>query len=298
MSKFASLRKQLAENKARAAGGSFFRIPDGRTTVRVLPASSQDSEENFYRPIGQHFNVKPDKPVVCPAFSDNREDDCPICDLANLYRANGDEELARQIQVRKQFLFRILVRGKESDGVQIAMFPTTVFNAIAEILSNEEEYGDCLDFKEGRDFIITRSGSGLSTRYQVAPAGKSSPILNSAKSTKALLNNLGSIFDYFTIPSSSELKALIASMGEDDDEEDSTSSKSSDVWEDDDEDIEDDIEDSDGDDAEDDDTEESLDDDEDEDMWEDDDDEDEEPVKKAVSKTKRKLQSRMKKAAK
>lgn len=207
--RLAEALKNVANSRGSGDFLKFFKIPNGKTRIRILPASAQDDEEEWFIPVGQHYNV--DKyAVLCPNETHWAREVCPICQAIEGLKSNGDIEGAKKIALKKSYYIRVLVRNnRDAVGVQYLRLPSTLFEAIGEIVFESEEYGDVLSWSKGRDIMIKRTGQGLDTKYSAAPAANPSPVDASKAVMKEIKDSLESFPPMVTPPSEEELRALI-----------------------------------------------------------------------------------------
>lgn len=250
--KFKKMQKQKEERAAGGGGGQkYLQLADGKNIVRILPAKSE--LEDIITETAMHYNVGPAKKVVkCPAYIGK---ECPICargeelkkeawTLANkVKRSGGDSkkdpkvtkafERARAFAPRPRFFANAIplqLGSEKFDGklVQVFGMPQTIADAILSIVTDMEEFGNVLDLKKGRDFIIKKSGDGLNTRYEVSlrDADRSNPVhSNRLKDLHDLAEEAGGF------PTTKEVRAILegdssdASDDDEDEEDDKPSSK-------------------------------------------------------------------------
>lgn len=203
MAKLAERLNQLNQQSNRSNSGmSFLDIKDGRNVVRILPPHS--SSEMFYEEAWVHYGVgkseenKKGSMVVCPTtLGDHMK--CPVCELSKQFRAlskkkdDSYDKQAREIMRKKRVYYNAIDRGedistytkdgdtwKNEDGeegspVKVMSSGVGVFKDLLGYIC-DPEYGDITDAEEGLDVIITKSGSGFNTKYEVKTARKESAI--------------------------------------------------------------------------------------------------------------------------
>lgn len=212
--------QNVLDRESRSGGGSgmnkdnIWKPPKGRTAIRILPAPGKDasgnavSPEEFFQPVGYHYNLKENNvPVVCPNYTFYEDESCPVCEAL----AAGDipSDLYQKYRLVKRYVVQAIIRGKEADGPKYAILPVTVFTAIANILKEQEEWGNCLHPVKGRDFHIERSGEGLKTEYTTMPAAKQRPILSTREEIKALYEGMSTIREVINVDSPDEIEKLV-----------------------------------------------------------------------------------------
>lgn len=201
------LAERLAQlNTKNNTGGSsldFITIKDGRNLIRVLPP--KDGAEWFAKEVFVHYGVgkKGDNKgtmVVCPTtYGDDKP--CPVCELSrelyNLSKKKDDNysKQAREIGRKKRVYYNAINRaedlsvyekneegkwinkdsGEEERPVKVFASGIGVYKDIMGIIV-DPEYGDITDATVGLDLIITKSGTGFNTNYDVKTVRKESAI--------------------------------------------------------------------------------------------------------------------------
>nr|WP_128083454.1 hypothetical protein [Methylobacterium sp. B34] len=182
-----------AKNRYTRNTSKFVKLKEGKTRVRIIA-----TEEKFWQDLGVHW-IKTDlsgKPVAVVGCHDLVKDEaCPICAaIDKAMKAATDDDtvkLVKEWTTRKSVLVKAIIRdgADASPDPQILELTPSTFGTIVSMI---EEYGsevDPLSPTEGMDFVITRSGKGLDTRYEPMPALKSQP-LTKDQITKAKEINL------------------------------------------------------------------------------------------------------------
>jgi len=210
MSKLAEALRRTRE-RSQSNFLPLFKFPDGKCDIRILPAAKAagDDAEDWFLPVGFHYNVEEKRPVFCPFETNWAEEDCPICEMVSELRSNGMNEEAQKVSVRRQFLVRAIIRGEEDKGPQAVRLPSTLFTAIGTIISDTEAFGNCLHPTKGRDIRVTKTGTGLGTTYSAMPLPKQRKVLDSVDEIKEMFKELTTITDLVSVPDASELTKLI-----------------------------------------------------------------------------------------
>lgn len=208
------VKRQMAERSGKDFL-PFFKFPDGKTDIRILPAERGADSEEWFTVVGAHYNVVDNKPLTCRYETYWAEDKCPICELVQEMFEAGEREEAKKLNVRRSYFVRGIVRGEEEKGVQLIRLPVTLFDSILEIIEDEDAFGDVLNAgNKGRDIRVAKSGQKLQTKYQAQALPKNRPLLGTKEEILELLNGLGSIDEIVAVPSYDELnKALDEGLG-------------------------------------------------------------------------------------
>jgi len=175
-SKLDALRQKLKETDMGGSRG-FWAPKEGQNVIRILPEVGE--MDYFFQEVGRHY-LPDKKSVYCPDFVSGGDLDCPVCDLVKeLYDAgdSASREVAGRIRVRKMYWMNVMVLDDDIPSGPFIYTPgITVFSSIASLI-NDPDYGDITDLYEGTNITVERSGTGLSTEYQVVPKRKVTPVL-------------------------------------------------------------------------------------------------------------------------
>jgi len=175
----AERKKLLADVQARMSetaktfGGqtAFWKCKEGRSIIRILPPVG-NMESAFWQEVGKHYIPGAEHSLTCPKFTAGL--DCPVCEYVDeLYKAGDDasKELAGKLRVSKQYWVNIIDRENEDAGPQVYTPGPSVFKSIYGLVA-DPEYGDIYDPYEGWDLVISRTGQGINTEYEVQPRAR------------------------------------------------------------------------------------------------------------------------------
>lgn len=174
-----------AMRQERVGGSEFWNPSDGDSRVRIMPPATEEAE-NFWFKTGTHYGVGPDERVVpCPTESGVSEK-CYLCRLVKrLGKGDEDEQdEAKRMAARPRYLVSIVDYAEPEAGIRVWQCPVTVMRLLRKFRLNEDEYGDMTDLEDGYDILITKTGTGINTKYDATPARK-----NTKFPTKDLLNH-------------------------------------------------------------------------------------------------------------
>lgn len=148
---------------------------EGKFPIRILPPMKKNGEKAFFFSHKTHYidNI----PYECSyqAIPDSngemhQAEPCPICAfVSKLYNSSekGSDEwkLAGDLKAKKRYVSRIIVRGKDDETTpEFYEYGPRIWEKLFNIIV-ESEFGNILDAKEGRDFIIHKTGTGRGTNY-------------------------------------------------------------------------------------------------------------------------------------
>jgi hypothetical protein len=206
ISKLAERLAQLSRgNNNSSSSMGFINIKDGRNVIRLLPKRDGDETSLFgeqevfvHYGVGKSETNKNGSMVVCPTtYGDDKA--CPVCELAaelrKLSKKKDDsyDKQARQVQRKKRVYYNAVSRaedlnsykyddgqkkwfnkdGEEESPIKVLGTGIGVYRDVLGIIC-DPEYGDVTDFSQGLDLIITKSGTGFNTEYDVKTVRKES----------------------------------------------------------------------------------------------------------------------------
>lgn len=178
-----------AKNKYQNNNGKTVKPKEGRNTFRILAPTPEQADwvpatGQFWRDLGVHW-IKPDenaKPSVVLGDSEIVFDKPCVVNTAiqmaiESAMTEEDKKLYESWRSRKTVLINALDRNDNDNHVVLELTATT-FGKYLDLLEIHADAGvDITSQTEGLDIIITRSGKGLQTEYDVAAApGVSKPV--------------------------------------------------------------------------------------------------------------------------
>ena len=167
---------------------SFWRPESGPNKIRILPGWVTEQPILPFVALAQHFlGGEEKKSYTCPA-TPGIDRDCPICKVARLMKrkpSDVEQELGKAISARHVYLWNVIVRGKEGDGVKVLSAAGSAHKEILGYAADDANWPNFLDLERGADIILEKTGTGLQTRYAIRIATPSTPVLrNLAESYK------------------------------------------------------------------------------------------------------------------
>ena len=201
-----AIKKKLESMQKTSNGGSNnsasnvkrFKPSIGKQTVRVVPFKFNKefpfTEMRFYYGIGS-------KKVIASPLNWGEKD--PIAEFAKQLRGTNDKEnwrLAKTLDPKTRIYAPVIVRGEESEGVQLWEFGKEIYEAFLQMAA-DEEVGDFSDIMSGRDIkLITVGPDVTGTKYNkttIAPSMKTSPLSNDSKLVEKLLDEQENPLDLY-----------------------------------------------------------------------------------------------------
>jgi hypothetical protein len=148
----------------------------------------------FYYGIGS-------KKVIASPLNWGEKD--PIAEFAKQLRGTNDKEnwrLAKKLDPKTRIYAPVIVRGEESEGVQLWEFGKEIYEAFLQMAA-DEEVGDFSDIMSGRDIkLITVGPDVTGTKYNkttIAPSMKTSPLSSDSKLVEKLLDEQENPLDLY-----------------------------------------------------------------------------------------------------
>lgn len=184
----AGKQKDMAAKKSRQ---NTLKPAAGKHTYRILPSWRGGDDKQFWHDFSMHFikttesikaGNKPAAVYICSSKTFDKP--CEVCAaIEKMMAVSTDDDTTKQLKEAKsaqRYLMNVLhLTGDEPDKPQVMEVGTGVFEGVCNLIG---EYGDITDLNEGIDLVITRSGTGLDTKYAVMPAAKSKPVNKSVMS--------------------------------------------------------------------------------------------------------------------
>jgi hypothetical protein len=185
-----AIKKKLESMQKTTNGGSNnnssnvkrFKPTVGKQTVRVVPFKYNKefpfTEMRFYYGIGS-------KKVIASPLNWGEKD--PIAEFAKQLRGTNDKEnwrLAKKLDPKTRIYAPVIVRGEESEGVQLWEFGKEIYEAFLQMAA-DEEVGDFSDIMSGRDIkLVTVGPESTGTAYNktsIAPSMKTTSLSEDSK---------------------------------------------------------------------------------------------------------------------
>lgn len=171
-----SLEDAREEEKALAEmnKGKFHKLKDGKNRLRFLPAKV--GGRTFLK-VHQHFvkvgDMEGTAMFNCPRRMASQP--CIVCSDAEYLGGTGstaDYDVAGKMFAQFKVFANVIDRDNPDVGPVTLAMGKTIYEAIVKIRSDENDGGDFTDPEEGFDIIVTKSGTGLNTKYEVRPSMK------------------------------------------------------------------------------------------------------------------------------
>jgi len=184
-----AIKKKLESMQKTSNGGSNnssnvkrFKPTIGKQTIRIVPFKYNKefpfTEMKFYYGIGS-------KKVIASPLNWGEKD--PIAEFAKQLRGTNDKEnwrLAKKLDPKTRIYAPVIIRGEESEGVQLWEFGKEIYEAFLQMAA-DEEVGDFSDIMSGRDIkLVTVGPESTGTAYNktiIAPSMKTSALSEDSK---------------------------------------------------------------------------------------------------------------------
>ena len=171
------MRAKLDAAKGKGNKTGFWKPPEGKTTIRIVPTPDGDPFKQYWF----HYNLA-SHGFLSPKRNFN-EDDALDEFVRGLWKSGTEEDkkLARDLMAKQRFFAPVLVRGEEDRGVQIWGFGKMAYQQLLELVLNPD-YGDITDTEEGTDLEIKyEKPAGASfPKATITPRRRTSPMCSDA----------------------------------------------------------------------------------------------------------------------
>lgn len=189
----AALEKDAGKTAA-LSGGNFMDLLEGENVVRFLPPPV-GSESPFRMTAMHYIDAVPglEKMVVfaCPRVE--LKQPCIACQKSAELNSSGnpvDREMAYKISAGLRIYANVLDRKNPEAGVRVLGFGKSIQSGLAAIRKSARLGGDFTNpTDKGFDIIITRTGTGMQTRYAVMADRNSSPLAETEEEIMFLIEN-------------------------------------------------------------------------------------------------------------
>lgn len=146
------------------------KLKPGKNRVRLLPGWRKGEEHVWFQDFGQHFikDAADQLQAVYLCSHATYEKPCEVCNaLAAASRGVTDDEtlevLAKAKASRTVLINALMLDSDQPNTPVILELKRGVFGKLVEIV--EEWSGSPLDPEKGQEIIMTREGTGLTTKY-------------------------------------------------------------------------------------------------------------------------------------
>lgn len=167
------LRKQLKDAQERRATGFVAYVKED-TTLRILPFKDPESGKELVAREFRQWRPKGEGRPVAHRGNWGKPD------LFEAVKAEASDFPWRETTA---YLVNGVEIGGQSDELKTWQLPASVYEAVVEILL-DEEFENVLDLKAGLPFKIKRTGAGLKTKYSVMVGQKPVDVTKYVKQVK------------------------------------------------------------------------------------------------------------------
>lgn len=212
----ALVRQQMKKLKTKRGGT--WRPEKGKNIIRILPPWSE--EGYWYKDALRHYVPGKGKTgegkgvIPCSANDGSR---CAICDMRTKLGESAKpsrQKMADELKPSREYYVNLVDMNNADAGVQVGRLAESVINKLLEYML-EPEWGDFTDPHEGYNVILTRTGEGLKTQYDVRLSKTSTPL-----KTKRWLRKLQDLDKLFPSASYADTRAFLAKDEEAEEEDD------------------------------------------------------------------------------
>jgi len=198
------MRNRLSAMQSKQSGkGSgekksvFWKPSVGKQVIRVVP--SKYNKKNPFTEMYFHYGIGKNT-MVSPINFGEKD---PIVEFAKQLRTTSDKEnwrLAKKFDPKVRIFAPVIVRGEESEGVQLWEFGKEIYEAFLQMAA-DEEVGDFTDVLTGRDIkLVTVGPESTGTKYNkttIAPSMKTTELTKDSKSIETWLEEQENPLDMY-----------------------------------------------------------------------------------------------------
>lgn len=150
-------------------------LKKGENKLRLMPPTKEGAD--WAREAAYHHNLVEKRALLC--LKETYGQACPVCEQVEALRStrdSKDRELAKEYSAKFRCFVNALILDGEGKG-EVKVVPLTwgIYKELLTYFSNEE-YGDITDPEGGSNILITKTGEGLQTEYDLKIARKPSPV--------------------------------------------------------------------------------------------------------------------------
>mgnify|MGYP003650354164 FL=1 len=167
-----------------------FKPSVGKQTIRVVP--SKFNKEYPFIEMLFHYSIGSKRVIASPLNWGEKD---PIAEFAKQLRSTNDKDnwrLAKKFDPKTRIFAPVIVRGEESEGVQMWEFGKEVYEAFLN-LAADEEVGDFTNIVDGRDIKLVTVGPDVTgTAYNkttISPSMKQSSLSSDAAQVELWLED-------------------------------------------------------------------------------------------------------------
>jgi hypothetical protein len=208
--KLESMQKTSNGSSNNSSNVKRFKPTVGKQTVRVVPFKHNKEfpfiEMKFYYGIGS-------RKVIASPLNWGEKD--PIAEFAKQLRGTNDKEnwrLAKKLDPKVRIFAPVIIRGEETEGVQLWEFGKEIYEAFLQMAA-DEEVGDFTDIMTGRDIkLVTVGPESTGTVYNkttIQPSMKTSVLSEDDKELELWLEDQVNPKESYKMLPFDEIKAAL-----------------------------------------------------------------------------------------
>ena len=208
--------EEEAQSKAEGGfGPPYVKLREGRNVVRILPPLP-GQRSPFVR-IWQHFLKDAEGNTVvfeCPQRGkpSHEAQRCPACAEAERLDKSPnpvDKKRARDLWPSRRVFANAIDRGDEDAGVKLLAVGKTIHEELLNIAKDPEAGGNFTHPVTGFDIVITRTGTGMDTRYKVTAARSNSPLSDDPDEVDEWLDDAHDLNEVARVLTLDEIRAAV-----------------------------------------------------------------------------------------
>lgn len=164
---FKANKEEMTKMKNALGSGKWFKPKDGKNQIRILPPWSKEGKWAFALALHYGFKDEEGRDRAHPCMKQWKGVRCPACDMLSLLKkVDGAEKIVEKMNPKTKYYVNLIDRKVGDDKVFIYGLSAKLLNEILAY-DDDEDYGNVTDPEEGYDFVLEKTGSGLTTRYAI-----------------------------------------------------------------------------------------------------------------------------------
>lgn len=193
----------------------YIKLKEGRNALRIMPPQG-DSDSPFLRVWQHYINGDDGKLVVfeCPWRGKPLKErtPCPACEAATRMDQSSnplDREKARKLFPTMRVYANAIDRSDAMAGPKVLTIPGSVYEELLSIAKDSDAGGDFTNPDTGFDVVITKTGSGMETRYKTKAARDNSPLADDPADADEWLDSMHKLRDTIRVLSAEQIREAI-----------------------------------------------------------------------------------------
>lgn len=201
-----------SEEQRSSRGGSFFKFPEGKTTIRIVPPPKGEGRK-WKEAVMEHFYDVPGVGKVkhaCVRHGSKGKRKCLSCERERKLRngSGADEEAAYDCKAKRRLYANIVVRGQEGEGVRLTAFGPMLEGELTDVRNGGYNF---VNPEDGCDIVVIKRTKNNRTTYKAMAAnkGRSCPLSDDVDQMNDWIDNATDLRKFSKLLSDEEIEAML-----------------------------------------------------------------------------------------